>query len=453
MRRLTVTPKWLERTITRLREWLPRTEFGRGVVTLASGTIIAQAIPIAISPILTRLFDPAELGALAFYLSVVAIAAVLATGRYELAIPLARRNAEAFELLRVAIGLSIVVSTLCGVLLYSFAGDLARLSSIESWGNSLLAWVPIGVLLTTIGMALSYWCNRSGLYKRMATARVAQAAVTAGVQISAGIAGVGSAALLAASAIGQATLVTLLGRVTWQRDRARIFRRRPYGWLAAVRRHRDFPKFMIPGQLANVASAQAPILLLAIFFGPAMAGYYALAERVLLLPTSIIGSAVGDVYRQHAAAAFHATGNCRDLYLRTARRLAILAMAPLVIMVTLGPPVFALVFGQYWRPAGEVAAVLAPMAFFQIISSPLSQTVLLARMHRLDMLWQFVRLLFAVGAFVVAYVLGKDHLVAVGLYAAFFSVLYLLHSLMQYRAASGIRPVPSDGTAERESTK
>ena len=40
----------------------PKSEFAKNVLTLMTGTTIAQAIPIAISPILTRLYTPEDFG-------------------------------------------------------------------------------------------------------------------------------------------------------------------------------------------------------------------------------------------------------------------------------------------------------------------------------------------------------------------------------------------------------
>ena len=38
----------------------PKSEFSRNVLTLMTGTTIAQAIPIATSPILTRIYTPED---------------------------------------------------------------------------------------------------------------------------------------------------------------------------------------------------------------------------------------------------------------------------------------------------------------------------------------------------------------------------------------------------------
>ncbi len=64
----------------------PKSEFSRNVLTLMAGTTIAQAIPIGISPILTRLYTPSDFGVYALFLSIATIFGSIANGRYELKI-------------------------------------------------------------------------------------------------------------------------------------------------------------------------------------------------------------------------------------------------------------------------------------------------------------------------------------------------------------------------------
>ena len=44
-----------------------KSEFSRNVLTLMRGTTIAQAIPIAISPILTRIYTPKYFTSFSYY--------------------------------------------------------------------------------------------------------------------------------------------------------------------------------------------------------------------------------------------------------------------------------------------------------------------------------------------------------------------------------------------------
>ena len=69
-----------------------KSEFIRNVVTLITGTTVANVLPIAAAPILTRIFTPKDFGLFAFYFSMVTILAVFTTARYELAITLPKKK-------------------------------------------------------------------------------------------------------------------------------------------------------------------------------------------------------------------------------------------------------------------------------------------------------------------------------------------------------------------------
>jgi O-antigen/teichoic acid export membrane protein len=420
-----------------VKSWLPKGEFARNVLTVMSGTMLAQAIPVLISPVLTRLYTPTELGGLALFISLIAVGAVLATGRFELAIPIPGRNREAFDLAIIGIGLAFVFSALAWAGLAIFAAmsssSLASLSALGRWAYAL----PLGILLLGIYQCLSYWNNRNKRFAALSLSKVGQSTTMGAAQIAAGLAGGGSAGLIGGYVLGQLTANALLVRST-VRDAAGRMRRPSVARACAVAgRHADFPRYMIPGQLANVASSQMPVLLLTLFYGPAIAGFYSLAERVLVLPSSIIGTAIGDVYRQRAAEEYQAKGQCRELFLRTAMRLALAAALPLLGAALLAPWLFSIVFGDAWREAGHITSVLCAMVFCQVVSSPLSQTVLLADMHRLDMVWQFLRLALAAGSLYLGAAIWEDHRVSIALFALSFCGLYAVHSLMQYRAACG----------------
>lgn len=408
-------------------------------MTVLSGTVIAQAIPVAMSLALTRLYTPSDLGGLAFYVSFVTIAGVISTGRYELAIHPAKRDREAFDVTLVAISLAIasIFVTVAGLLLYR--GSHGHSGRLDDLGPLLLV-LPFSVGLAGVAQGLVYWNNRRLQYRRIAASRVAQSSVMGGVQIVAGMGHAGAFGLISGYVAGQLTASLVLLKKTFVDAKAFASQRTPGRVRAAARRFASYPKYMIPGHVANVTSSQLPVLLLGLWYGPAIAGSYALAERVLVLPTSVVGSAIGDVFRQEASNQYHANGECRELFLRAVRRLAFIALIPLTLAVTLAPTVFPIVFGPSWYEAGRITSLLGFMVFFQLVSSPLSQTVLLADMYRPDLIWQVCRIVGGGGALWLGHRIAPDsYSLALLLYVACFSSMYVAHSILQYRAATGWR--------------
>lgn len=86
-----------------IRAALSKSKFAKNVLTLMTGTGVAQIIPLAISPLLTRLYSPNEFAIFAMYSAILAIFSVIACFRFEIAIPIPKEEKEAFELVLLAV--------------------------------------------------------------------------------------------------------------------------------------------------------------------------------------------------------------------------------------------------------------------------------------------------------------------------------------------------------------
>ena len=168
-----------------IQRFKPKSEFSRNVLTLMTGTTIAQAIPIAISPILTRIYTPEDFGVLALYISLVSIFSVIATLRYELAIMQPRQNDDAAAL----VVLSVVITS--GISLFLLVGILVFNEKIQAlFGNDEIgAWLflcPVSVFLTGLYQALNYWNTRKKQYKKIASSKISQGVSASATQVGFG---------------------------------------------------------------------------------------------------------------------------------------------------------------------------------------------------------------------------------------------------------------------------
>ena len=95
----------------------------RATLTLLAGGALAQALPLLLGPWLTRLYLPEEFGHYTVFAAVAANLAVVACGRYDFALPLARDEAEARDLmalcLRVLVTVTASTALLAGVIVSS----------------------------------------------------------------------------------------------------------------------------------------------------------------------------------------------------------------------------------------------------------------------------------------------------------------------------------------------
>ena len=142
------------------------------------------------------------------------------------------------------------------------------------------------------------------------------------------------------------------------------------GLLALARRHSDFPMFRAPVMLINAVSQQLPTLILAVYFGPAAAGFFALCRQAMSMPTNLIGKSVADVYYPRISRAIHDGEPVAAMLIKATAALALVGLVPFSLVVAFGPWLFALVFGEQWQVAGEFARWLALAEYLVFVSRP-----------------------------------------------------------------------------------
>jgi lipopolysaccharide exporter len=343
--------------------------FTRSVLTLAGGTATAQALLVVAVPVLTRLYTPADYGSLAVYSSTLTILLVLATLRYEMAIPLPEDDQAAGSLLALGVMLLLILTAILGLLVW-LAGD-AFVAAVNVPRLRPYLWlIPLGFLGAGMYQVLSYWAIRRQAFGRIARTRITQGVGQVLAQIGLGLAGVGTPGLLVGDVIGRVSGGGSLALLAI-REGAPLGVTRSS--LAAVAvRYRRFPLLTTWSGLFNVGSVQLPSIVFSASFGAAAAGLYALSFKMLVLPTMLVGQAVGQVFLSRAAVAARDPERLRRLTERTALTLFACGLPAFGVVALAGPKLFSTVLGAEWEAAGRYAQVLAPWFVVWLVSNPLS---------------------------------------------------------------------------------
>jgi lipopolysaccharide exporter len=348
---------------------LPGGSFARSVVTLASGTAIAQVLLAIVMPLLTRLYSPGDYGTLAVYSSTLTVLVVVASLRYEVAIPLPEDDDVAGSLLVLAFVLLAGMTALVSLLVW-LAGDVF-VAAVKVPALRPYIWlIPVGFLGAGTYQALSYWAIRRGAFGSVARTRLSQGVGQVITQIALGLARVGAPGLLIGDVIGRAAgggglaLLALRDRPARRVTRATL--------VAAAVRYRRFPLLTTWAGLLNIGSLQLPAILFAASFGAAAAGLYALSFKMLVLPTMLVGQAVGQVFLSRAVTVAREPERLRRLTERTALVLFASGLPMFAAVGLGGPRLFATVMGSQWEQAGRYAQVLAPWFVVWLVSNPLS---------------------------------------------------------------------------------
>jgi O-antigen/teichoic acid export membrane protein len=348
---------------------MPGGAFARSVLTLASGTAIAQLLLALAMPVLARLYSPADYGTLAVYASTLTVLLVVASLRYELAIPLPEDEAVAGSLLVLAL---ILVGAMTAVVsLVVWLGGDAFVAAVKVPVLRPYRWlIPVGFLGAGTYQALSYWAIRRGAFSRVARTKLSQGIGQVVTQIALGLARAGAPGLLVGDVVGRVAgggglaLLALRDRPAARVTRASL--------VAAAGRYSRFPLLTTWAGLLNIGSLQLPSILFAASFGAAAAGLYALSYKMLVLPTMLVAQAVGQVFLSRATTTAREPERLRQLTERTALVLFACGLPVFAAVALGGPQLFAAVMGSRWEEAGRYAQVLAPWFVVWLVSNPLS---------------------------------------------------------------------------------
>jgi O-antigen/teichoic acid export membrane protein len=361
--------------------YAPKESFAARVVTLMTGTTIAQSIPIAISPILTRLYAPSDFGVFALFSSVVSLVAIIATGRYELAIMLPEDDEDAINLLGLSVGITMFVCCLCTVVIGVFNTQITALlnnQEISIW----LYWIPLAVLLTGIYQALNYWSTRRKHYKRLSMSRLTQSVSTASINLAMGFSKIGVGGLILGNIVGQSCATGIMGWQVWRADKNRIELISKKSMRKNAKKYRNFPLINAFHAFLDAAQTSGIVFLIAVYYGGAVLGLYSFVMRLLRMPVNLIGSSVSQVFYQEASEIYNRKGNLHYLLRITMIRLGLAGLPILIFILLFAPDMFGIFFGADWVKAGVYAQILSPWIFFNFIVSPISGIYLIVGKQR-----------------------------------------------------------------------
>lgn len=377
----------------------PKSTFSRNVLTLMTGTTVAQAIPIAITPILTRIYTPEDFGLLAIFIAITAILSVMANARYELAIMLPEKDEDAINIAALGMLISTTFSIVLLVPAILFNNQIAGLLGNEEIGFWLY-FVPIVVWLTGMYNVLNYLNTRKKLYKDLAKAKVYKSTAMASVQLGVGFVKAGGSGLI----LGYiASLV--VSNVKLIKNSIVNYELKQLSFSVQKKmalRYVGFPKYSLWAGLANTSSLHITSILISNVYSLAHLGFYSLTQRVLEAPASLIGSAIGQVFYQEAVEEKKSTGSTRKSFNKTLKKLFVIGFIIFSILYWIVEDVFAFVLGEEWRVAGVYAQILIPLVFVRFFVSPLTVMNAIYERNKVGMYWQFSLLLLQLGLISIA---------------------------------------------------
>ncbi len=127
------------------------------IITLISGTLLAQVISFISIPILTRLYNPDEFGLYSIFFAITSVVGIVSSLNYEQAVMLPKSNRDAKAILVLSILSSIIIFFLSIFIIIIFN------SQIESYfldQKYIVYLIPISILVIGLNQIFDLYGNQ-----------------------------------------------------------------------------------------------------------------------------------------------------------------------------------------------------------------------------------------------------------------------------------------------------
>lgn len=404
-------------------------EFLKNLFTLVSATSIAQSIALAIYPVLSRIYTPAEHGLFALYMSIISVLAIISTGKYELAIMIPEKEKQGRSLLY----LSIIISTLFSIFLLVFI--LIFHSQIPVWFSNpdLKSWlylIPLSTLMVGMFQAFNYWNNRKKFYKTISAGNLGQSLVNSTVKLSTSSAIPSGGGLIAGAIAGQFAGIMIYIRNFLKKDKIEAEDLDITGIKEVAQKYKNFPRYNMLHYLTNNLSSSLPVFIFSSWFTSTEVGWYSFGFMMINRPMNLVTNSLTQVFSQRIIEKYNNKILIRKEVRFLVSRLFILTVLPFSLAGIFGPKIYSFVFGEEWLTAGNYMRILLPWLFVVFLSSPISFLPDLLSRQRKAMWIDIIKFLLRIATLSIGVIMNDIYLALI-LFSG-ISFILVLYNLFWY---------------------
>ncbi|MCQ9070323.1 MULTISPECIES: oligosaccharide flippase family protein [Vibrio] len=400
----------------------------RKILTVLSGSVIAQLITLGVTPFLTRIYTPQQYGELASFLVVVNILGPIAALAYPLAISLARTKKIARSVLTLCY---VMTSTICSIL---FLGYLASWAFLDLPFFIALS-TPIAVFCVSIHNSSVLWLNRNEMFGFVTKLTIFQSLLAAFFKLTFGyIFGTGEA-LIYSYLISYLSLALLFFFcANYFCNETRKFNMNEIDKIA--REYKNFPIYRAPQIFLNAVFKNTPILILGAVSSSSVVGFYSLSNSVLILPLVIMGKSISSVFYPMLARKYNEDDKPYDFLIKVTKVIFFISICVFTLLSILSEMLFTLIFGPEWTQSGEITRYLCIWFVFYLTSKPIIDAIPIYGLQKFHLKFEIVTGLLGVSILYFLLMIIENEMYAIFWYSIAMAIFCLL---LIYSVTSKIR--------------
>lgn len=339
----------------------------KDALKLSSSNVLMFLLPLIVTPILSRIYDPSLFGEWGLFSSVFVMIQIILYASYEhVIIQSDEEEVAAICALCLMIAMSLIA---LGVLLFRI-GLSMEIVFFRNFPcpNYFLAYVWITAWL---GIFQNI-ANRQRRYGLIAASYALMGSSQAIFRIIFGISVLFANGLIAGTVYAQLLNVLFLAYFLHAGFTKEFLRTVSWPKIkTCAKKYYRFPLYDAPSLLLSFAAFNLPIVILSFYFSKTEIGYYSVVIQLLLMPLSFVGTAIGKVYYQQISQ--NPTNKIRifEKSLTVVKIVAYLSVLPTLCIALGGDRLIAYFLGEKWTITADMALCLTVWSIPTILTQPL----------------------------------------------------------------------------------
>jgi len=335
---------------------ITKSDLFKNISVLASGTLVAQLIPIALQPILRRQFSPEVYGAYSVYLSLVGILLVLSSLKYEQAIILPKKTKDAANVFFLTVLSNLIFNLLLFFAISLWKEDICNFLKLSGKYSTFIYFVPLGTFLYSFYQSINFWLIRNKKFIKLSQNKLVRRGAEGATQTSFSFFNI-SFGLIIGDLIGNISNVII--------GMKQVFK---YGFTLSLlsitklnyiaKKYIEFPKFNLFPSFMSATSYLLPALLINKFYTQAHTGYFDLSKMVLSIPLALVATSISNVLLQRVAEKFKIKQSISKELVTIFLVILAIVTIEIITILLFGENLFALFFGENNRYSGEISRIL-----------------------------------------------------------------------------------------------
>jgi O-antigen/teichoic acid export membrane protein len=396
----------------------------QSIIHLASATVVSHIILFISLPIITRLYDPAMFGVLSLYMSIMGLLAVIASMKYELAIPIPLDNVTSYTLVILSIIILLIFS-----IFYIIFGTFIIYNNFIIDNYNLFILVLIGIIVTLIYNILTYANIRNENYKDISRTKVIRSVSLSSTQIIFGLFGFGYIGLIIGEIIGRVfgnlrlfntikiELIKNMKLITFNNIKSTAIE------------FQDYPKFTAPAWFMNNAVIHIIPIFIIYEYGLLIAGMYFIAYKIMSIPELILSQSINQAFNgKFSKMSRENDGDKYNFFISTVHKVFIFAVIITPLLSILSVYLFPYILGNKWSDAGELTVYLIPLFISQLTMSSMYISLNILNKQYIQFIWDSIRF----SLFLILIYITAKYNITLEIFLIWLSILIALFYIALY---------------------